>query len=297
MVTALLTAAIAVVALSLYKLCVVVKHVRWIHRRGADYGARLVGLRTYRQYLTAAGSPPAALTDADIHAELMDPALNGDAVALLGFKEFKGRARAEGLRHATNRGARLAGRALTAAIWVFDFVRVGLVSGIVVLLAGVLLPDTGQEGLLRWTGAAVCLVLELTVLVICAEATVNFASMGSYALAHHDPIRFVDDPQPSRFIAELNTLVGLALAAVFIDAVTLSFIGNAQLATFADHDLLGWDGVLASLYHAAMTFIFSTQLEPSSPLAMLYVLVVSLQGIAVLVVAVAAWSGATPVNK
>jgi hypothetical protein len=134
-------------------------------------------------------------------------------------------------------------------------------------------------------------IIELTV-----EATVNYARVGNYATAFQDPLRFVNKRPFSKFTTEVLFLLILGLCAVYIDSAVVNFAA-ASGGDFGVSGLSGVRGLFTDIYHATMTFIFSTQLTPGDSVARLVVLLISAQGVGLLILTLAAFSSTVPGNE
>jgi hypothetical protein len=143
-----------------------------------------------------------------------------------------------------------------------------------------------------------CATLVGIIFFNCIEAVVNYARVTSYGLAHHNPRAFASGRAPNRFLLEAATLGGLAVAAVYVDTCVMSFLSSSKLTSFGmPGDSASYvPGLFNDFYASFLTFIFSTPLTPQAALAKLFVLIVSLQGIFVLVVGAAAFTTATTIT-
>ncbi len=90
----------------------------------------------------------------------------------------------------------------------------------------------------------------------------------------------------SPFITEIATVIGLVAAAIYVDTSVLSFLSSAHPSDFGVSGIDQLSGLLNAFRHSVLTFIFLTELSPEAAPGKLFVLVVSLQGVAILMVAV-----------
>lgn len=122
-------------------------------------------------------------------------------------------------------------------------------------------------------------------------ATSDYARLGNYATAFQDPLRFVNKRPFSKFTTEVLFL--LILCAVYIDSAVINFAA-AVGANFGVPGLSGPSALFVDIYHATMTFIFSTQMDPADTIARLTVLLISAQGVGLFILRLAAFSSAVP---
>jgi hypothetical protein len=149
---------------------------------------------------------------------------------------------------------------------------------------------------IAWLARFNAVVLIAIPVMLAAEATLHYAQVGLYALSFHLPLRYVNAPALNNFADELVLLIGLTLCALFVDAAAInveSMIGGS----FSTDGLAGLSSLFSDVYHAFMTFIFSTQLEPSNVWGQTTVILISLQGIGLLVLALAAFTSASPMSR
>jgi hypothetical protein len=133
-------------------------------------------------------------------------------------------------------------------------------------------------------------------LVLAVEATFHYAQVGLYAFSFHRPLSYINQPRVNTFADELAILIGLAVCALFVDGAAI----NAQSTigrSFNTEGLAGIGGLFSDAYHAFMTFIFSTQLAPSNAWGQGTVILISLQGIGLLVLALAAFTSTSPMSR
>jgi hypothetical protein len=283
-VAATLTALILIlIALQVHKAFAILKHILWIYRFGRHYADLLVSLR--RQ--------PGNVSERDVYLILIET--GGHKLSWLGFKEYNLRIAAMGLRESSYLQRRLVGRLIQSLIVVYDFVILGFLGGVALICVGLYLhTGKGQCVVLKVLGSISCALLMLTVVIICIEATVNYARLTSFGLAHHNPKAFASGRDIDPFLTEIATLVGVSLAAVYLDACTLFFLYSADMLEGFVVDRVD---LMDFLYHSFMTFVLSGQLSVTNPVGEVWTVLVTLHGIAVVVIAVAAFSSATPISR
>jgi hypothetical protein len=264
-----------------YKVYAVAVHLLWINANGS----------LYRQVLLELGDRGSEPTTADVHEALRT--IGADRVTALGFKEFRALADAGRWAASPRRAIRLKGRVLRVAVKAFDFTVLGSIGGLALFVAG--LAQGGQpDGTLTVVGLVSCLLLQLTIVLICLEATVNYARLSSYGLLHHNPRLAASGRPVNRFLAEAATLVGVSAAAVYIDSAVLVFLANSNLSDFGTPDRwTGAVGVFNAIYETSMTFVLSSPLAPADVIGRLFVLFVTGQGILILVLALTALASAS----
>jgi hypothetical protein len=158
--------------------------------------------------------------------------------------------------------------------------------------AGISFGGPGASRLGIAVGLTVAIILALISLMIAVEVTVNYIRLSSYGLAHHNPRAFASARDPRPLMWEAAALVGIVAMCVFVDASIVSFTATTGTADFDKLDLQGWGGLFNSFYSAFMTLIFSTPLDPNAIAAKVTIIFISLQGLAILVLAFTAFGAA-----
>lgn len=276
----------SITAVEAFKLMGVIAHLVYIYRMGPNYKSELDSLR-----LKFATSTLTA-TYRDICGALKNA--NGMKVGILGFKEYPIRARAEEDIASGDFLARIRGYLIKVAVKSYDFTVLGFFGGLHLIVAGILPTSGVMATLIKSLALASCLILALTVFAIGCEASMNYARLSSYGLAHHNPRMYVSRERVDNTLAEAGTLAGIVVAAVYIDTATLSYLSTSKIADFALPDLAGLGGLFNDFYHSFMTFIFSTQIVPVGVLAKLFVINVTVQGILVLIVGLTSYGSTSP---
>jgi hypothetical protein len=215
---------------------------------------------------------------------------NGIQFTRFGFKEYRQLAFAESLATSENRWERTRGRIAYLVIKCYDFVILGFIAGIFVVLSGLVSKQNPIHYLIWNLGLAVNLILILIVICIAAESTVNYTSMRSYGLAHHNARAFVSGDLSSRFVIEVATLLGIGIAALYVDAVGISILSSTGLGQFGSIGTSGLGGLFNTFYYAFLTLVFSTQLTPGSAAGKLLVIAATVHAVAIIIVAVTAFS-------
>jgi hypothetical protein len=298
-------------ALALYKLNAIIKHIFWTAINGREYSVNLLRLRrrpgaasftNIAEILERVPASPAQSpkTEPTMHLarrfyglvfRLLGTYNSGIHLTLLGYKESKMRAKSEKLVASGERRNKLYGHAIALLIQVYDFVIIGFFGGLILVVDGTRHAKLHTvSNPLRAAALVDASILMLCVLCIAVEATVNYATMQSYGLAHHNPRAYASGVSKGPYIVEVATLAGLAIASIYVDTAVLSMISACWTGTFNVGHLCGPSGLFNSLYESFLTYIFSTNLMPTSAPGRAFVIAVSLQGIALLVVAVAAFA-------
>lgn len=285
-----MTAGISIVltliaAICSFKAWAVVLHIKWIFFNGQQYLAELDALKSQ-----VAANASFAPSEDDLWAAIT--AAHGDKVAVMGFKEHRAHAKARSLRVA---GRNTTARLLRLLAKFYDFTVLGFVAGASLVIAGVA-EGASPSMLVIAAGAWLAVALQAIVLLNCAEATVNYAVLSSYGLAHHSPLRYIRGSRKDDFLFEVLVLVGLVTAALFVDTVVMSFLSTSQTVSFDLNDIEGLSGLFNCFYSSFMTFIFSTPIAAEDIVAKCFVIVVSVQGAMVLILALTAFANATPIK-
>jgi hypothetical protein len=221
----------------------------------------------------------------------------GNKLTFWGYKEFDGRARAEVLSARSDIGSRILGFALKASIFLYDFVVFALLSGLLLGWVAAQSRSSGSGSICRWLAMSLALLLLLSVLAIGVEATINYAAMGSYGLAAQNPIAFASGRGVSRFVIELSTLVGIGIAAIYADTAVLVLMRCNGLGRFGGRVNFSGNVVFDSFYSVFMTFVFSSPLSPAGALGKLFIIFVSLQAVALVIVSLVAFSNSSHLSE
>lgn len=269
----------------IYKAVAVVWHVKYLFYEGPALRRALDAKRS--AWLSTPSAPPAQ--DRDVLDVLRT--VDGDKLMFVGFKEYRLRAWAESKRALPRRRSRLVGRAVQFAVLLFDFVVLELGAGIVLVLAGFI---SGVPGYLpiQIIGSIVAVALSVIVSTIALEATVSYFRLASYGLAFQNPKAFISGRDRNGLIIEILAIVGMAAACIYTDGIILSFLATVGIEQLGEDDLAGPSGIFNCFYTSFMTFIFSTPVSPTSVLGRAIVMLVSIQGLAALVLAITAFGSA-----
>ncbi|RFU18757.1 hypothetical protein D0Z06_25025 [Geodermatophilus marinus] len=152
--------------------------------------------------------------------------------------------------------------------------------------------DPSRPIILMTAAGSTALLLLLASVLLAVESTGVYASFGSYAVAYHQTLQYVNKTLSPTFWREFLALVYSGLALVFVDAGIVSFLVTARIEDFglADGkygDLAGLTGLIHCAYSIFMTFVFSSPLEPSTNLGQLAQVAFTLQGLFLITVAFA----------
>lgn len=157
--------------------------------------------------------------------------------------------------------------------------------------------ETGPA--ISWLALLNSVVLMLIPVSLAVEANLHYAQMGLYAFGFHRPLSYINEPRVNTFADELAILVSLATCALFVDAAAIN-VQSVVGRSFNTDGLTGISGLFSDAYHGFMTFIFSTQLQAANAWGQVTVILISLQGIGLLVLALAAFTSTglmTPRDK
>jgi hypothetical protein len=194
---------------------------------------------------------------------------------------------------------RLRGYVLIVGLLLFHVIGLSLAGAVLLIVTGATQSAWTIEdvGPVLASVALVNSVLLITIPVMLAvEANFHYAQVGLYAFSFHRPLSYINRPRVNTFVDELAILIGLTMGALFVDAVAI----NAQSSigqSFSTKGLAGIGDLFSDAYHAFMTFIFSTQLVPSNTWGQVTVILISLQGIGLLVLALAAFTSTSPMSR
>jgi hypothetical protein len=273
-------------AVLILKLVVMYLHLPWVYVHGRAYRRLLDNLRQREESVELS----------DLYEEVLS--LGPDRIWPFGVNEFKARVLWRRHLESPSITRRLRGCLLIVGLLLFHTVGLSLIGALLLIVTGATQSDwlTTEIGAVIATLALLNSVLLMTVLLLLAvEASLHYAQMGLYAFGFYRPLSYINAPRVNTFADELAILVGLTMCALFVDAAAL----NAQSTiggSFSTEGLAGIGGLFSDAYHAFMTFIFSTQLEPSNTWGQVTVILISLQGIGLLVLALAAFTSTSPIS-
>jgi hypothetical protein len=303
-----LIADLILLAIMLHKLAAVIKCIAWISINGREFKEKLITLRAdlrrrYTGRQATYGDICYVLWNVGGDKRQSYPAKqryimralkaydNGMQFAAMGFKEYRPLAYAERLMTSTDKAAqRRRGQAIRWLTRSYDFVPLGFVGGVLVILSGTVTRECHIHTAIWTLGLSIELIMILIITSIGVESMVNYAAMGSYGQAHHDCRSFVSDDLSGGFVVEVATLVGVAVAALYVDLAGISILSTTHLGRLGPIGAEGFGGLFNAFYNAFLTIIFSTQLTPSGPLGKLLVIFITLHGIAIIIVGVTAFS-------
>jgi hypothetical protein len=270
----------------LLKLVVMFWHFPWVYVNGRRYRALLDNLRQQE----------AEVSHTDLYEAVLS--LGPDRIWPFGVNEFKARALWRRHRESPYLAKRLRGYLLIVELLLFHVIGLSWIGAVLLIVTGITQPDwlMTEVGHVLATVALLNSILLITIpLLLPAEAIFHYAQVGLYAFSFHRPLSYINEPRVNTFADELAILIGLATCAVFVDAAAI----NAQATigrSFYTDGLAEVGGLFSDAYHAFMTFIFSTQLEPSNTLGQGTIILISLQGIGLLVIALAAFTSTSPMS-
>jgi hypothetical protein len=287
MVYALLGLNAVYLAALILKLVVMYRHLPWVYEHGRAYRRLLDNLREQEEKVDLS----------DLYEEVLS--IGPDRIWPFGVNDYKARVRSRRHLEAPSMARRLRGYMLIVGLLLFHVIGLSLVGAVLLIVTGTSQSAwaTAEGGLvLAWIALANSILLITIPVFLAVEASFHYAQVGLYAFSFHRPLSYINEPRVNTFADELAILVGLAVCAIFVDGVAI----NAQSTigrSFDTDGLAGIGGLFSDAYHAFMTFIFSTQLEPSNAWGQGTVILISLQGIGLLIVALAAFTSTSPVSR
>jgi hypothetical protein len=277
---------IAVCVAVVLKILTILQSLVWAERYGATYRERLEELRGASRMRTP--------TLEELVAKIAD--LEPERVKPFGLAETTGSLAAARYIQSSSKYMRAKGHLLRTAVRSFNFPLMALVGATIVTITGLRAEVVSGAAVLIVSARLTALLMIVGILILAVNATVLYSRVGMYALAFDRPLKYVRNKNLNLFMTEVITITGLAMCTLLIDASTLSLFVNTG-AKFANADLSGLGNLFNDLYHAAMTFIFSTQLEPISFWSKLLVLLFSLQGVSILILTFAALTSSVPIRQ
>ena len=286
MASALLGLNAAYLAALVLKLVVMYLHLPWVYVHGRAYRRLLDNLRQQEEKVELS----------DLYEEVLS--LGPDQIWPFGVNEFKARIRWRRHLEAPSVTRRLRGCLLIVGLLLFHTVGLSLIGALLLIVTGTTQSDWGTREIepVIATLALLNSVLLMTVLLLLAvEASLHYAQMGLYAFGFYRPLSYINQPRVNTFADELAILIGLAMCSLFVDAVAIN-VQSTIGTSFNTDGLTGIDGLFSDAYHAFMTFIFSSQLEPGNVGGQVTVILISLQGIGLLVLALAAFTSTSPIS-
>jgi hypothetical protein len=286
MVYALLGLNVVYLAALILKLVVMYLHLPWVYVHGRAYRGILDDLRQQK----------GDVGFSDLYAAVLS--LGPDRIWPFGVNEYKARALWRCHLESPSIARRMRGYLLIVELLLFHVVGLSLIGAVLLIVTGATLSgwlSTEVGPLIAWIARVNSILLIAIPVLLAVEANLHYAQVGIYAFGFHRPLRYVNGPRANNFVDELAILISLAVCGVFVDAVAIS--AQSTIGRSFDTDgLAGIGGLFSDAYHAFMTFIFSTQLEPSNTWGQGTVILISLQGIGLLVLALAAFTSASPIS-
>jgi hypothetical protein len=286
MAYALLGLNVVYLAALLLKLGMMCEHFPWVYANG----------RRYRSLLDTLRQQDRTVTLGDLYDEVLS--LGPDWIKPFGVNEFKARVLWRRHLEAPFMMRRARGYMWFAGVLLFHVIALSWIGAVLLIVTGAtqsrwLTTEIGP--VISWLGLLNSVVLILIPVSLAVEANVHYAQMGLFAFGFHRPLSYINDPRVNTFIDELAMLVSLAICALFVDAAAIN-VQSTVGRSFNTDGLTGISGLFSDAYHGFMTFIFSTQLQPANAWGQVTVILISLQGIGLLVLALAAFTSTGPVT-
>ena len=226
----------------------------------------------------------------DLYDEILS--LGPDRIKPFGVNEFKARVLWRRHIEAPFMTRRAKGYLWLVGLLLFHVIALSWIGALLLIVTGMTQSGwlTTEAGpVIAWLGLLNSVVLITIPVFLAIEAILHYAQMGLYAFGFHRPLSYINDPRVNTFADELAILIGLALCALFVDAAAIN-VQSTIGRSFNTYGLTGIGGLFSDAYHGFMTFIFSTQLQPANVWGQVTVILISLQGIGLLVLALAAFT-------
>jgi hypothetical protein len=264
----------------LLKLAAMCQHFPWVYANGRGYRRVLDDLRQRKNTVDMS----------ELYKEVAS--LSADRIKPFGVNDFKARVLWRRHLESPYLTRRAKGYMWLIGLTLFHVVALAWIGAVVLIVTGTTQSrwNTTAAGPVVAQVALLNSILLITIpLFLAIEANLHYAQVGIYAFGFHRPLSYINEPHVNTFADELAILTSLATCAIFVDGVALN-VQSTIGRSFNPDGLTGLSGLFSDAYHAFMTFIISTQLEPANPWGQVTVILISLQGVGLLVVALAAFT-------
>lgn len=260
------------------KITALAVNLTWIARHGAEYREELEKLRKTSAVKSSSGIAEIRGICHGLH--------NGDTVFLLGVNEIALRHHLEKATQNPNsrRRDRIVPRAFLLA---FDFIGIALFGGFALIWSVQHTPSPELHSAVVIIGTILVVLLLVAITVLNFEATLYHVCIGRYARSFLHAGPYLNGTEKNHVLREIGIVAGQAVATIFVGTVAIVFMWAAGHPFSAELCGAGVSGFFDSGYVIAMTFIFSVPVAPASGVAKAIVLLTSLQGSLILLLALA----------
>lgn len=253
------------------KLAAVIVNLGWFIKHGQEYRRRLDKIRNpSKQGISRSGT-------LEVYHILNSMGGAGKAL-VVGINEVGLRYRLEMEEYNPTHRSPAKRLGLRALLFMFDFPSIALVGGLSLVIAVQSLDTPNSRVPITTIGAVLVTLLISVMTVLNVEATVHHACIGRYAHSFINTGNYLRGLERNRLLREIGIVAGQVLATVFVATIAVVYLANVGIPITPGFIGVGVEGFFDGAYLSAMTFIFSTPIEPLSWYSKAFVLVTSIQG-------------------
>lgn len=275
---ALVVVIVVATALCTLKIAALAVNLTWIARYGAEYREKLDKLRKTSSVKSSSGITEIRRICHGLH--------DGDTVFFFGVNEIALRHHLENAKKnpTSRRRDRIVPRIILIA---FDFPVIALLGGFALMWSAQNTSSPNFHSTVVIMGRILVILLLVAITVLNFEATLYHVCIGRYARSFLKAGPYLNGTEKNHVLREIGIVAGQAVATIFVGTVAIVFMWATGYSFSAELSGAGVSGFFNSAYVIAMTFIFSVPVAPASGVAKAIVLLVSLQGSLVLLLALA----------